>query len=335
MKIIDRYIYAVVSKLPEKQREDIAKELRTLIDDMMGNYSFDEAESSKVEKVLLELGDPNKLANKYIDKKRYLIGPENFSKYIFVLKIVLLAIFIGISVALVVEGIFVSENNLITIISDYFSTLTSALFQGFTWVTVIFATVEYQGINFSSLDKGSKWDLSKLSPIPNKKSLISPVESLIGILFTTIFTIIIYFVPEVLAAYFLTSNDSLVTIPIFNIDALSEFKFIIIGIFILCITKEMLKILYGKWSIKLAVSYSVLTILSLILFIILFSNPTIWNANFLNEISSYVNFGDDFNFSLSMSKIRGIILSIIIFFNILDIIIVTYKGIKYNEIVKL
>lgn len=35
MELIDRYIYAVTKKLPQKQREDIEKELRTLIDDML------------------------------------------------------------------------------------------------------------------------------------------------------------------------------------------------------------------------------------------------------------------------------------------------------------
>lgn len=78
MEMIERYIYAVTQKLPQSQREDIAVELRGLIEDMVEERVGDTADEKVVEEVLLELGSPREMALKYTGKKRYLIGPELF-----------------------------------------------------------------------------------------------------------------------------------------------------------------------------------------------------------------------------------------------------------------
>ncbi|HOV26477.1 MAG TPA: hypothetical protein PK566_09005 [Pseudobacteroides sp.] len=82
MDLINRYVYAVTKSLPEKQREDIEKELRTLIDDMIEENDEPVSYEKKVEKVLLELGDPEKLADNYRGSKRYFIGPKFYEKYL-------------------------------------------------------------------------------------------------------------------------------------------------------------------------------------------------------------------------------------------------------------
>ena len=94
--MIERYIHAVTRELPEKSRKDTAEELRVLI-----NYRLEKADKSlseeeKINIVLKELGDPRKMADRFRGKERYLIGPKYFYKYLFVLKIVVLSIIIGI-----------------------------------------------------------------------------------------------------------------------------------------------------------------------------------------------------------------------------------------------
>ena len=63
--MINRYILRCYKKFAEKQRADIEKELRTLIDDMIEENDEPVSYEKKVEKVLLELGDPEKLADNY------------------------------------------------------------------------------------------------------------------------------------------------------------------------------------------------------------------------------------------------------------------------------
>ena len=60
--IIDRYIYDVVRRLPPNQRQDIERELRSLIEDMLESGP----ENRNVEDVLKELGNPLDLARQYL-----------------------------------------------------------------------------------------------------------------------------------------------------------------------------------------------------------------------------------------------------------------------------
>ncbi|WP_396126128.1 HAAS signaling domain-containing protein [Anaerobacillus sp. CMMVII] len=107
MELINRYIYAVTERLPEAQRADIAKELRGLIEDMLEErVGGGDPAKGDIEEVLLELGDPVSFADKYRGTKRYLIGPDLFTPYYTILKIVLFAIAVAMSVVLVIEVIF-------------------------------------------------------------------------------------------------------------------------------------------------------------------------------------------------------------------------------------
>src|SRR5690242_9783889 len=105
-ELVKRYIYAVTRKLPEAQRADIAKELGGLIEDMLEDHTQGRPATEKdVEAVLLKLGSPDELANKYRGGKGYLIGPEIYSTYIMVLKIVLGAVGIAMFVVFLIQTV--------------------------------------------------------------------------------------------------------------------------------------------------------------------------------------------------------------------------------------
>ena len=87
---IDRYIYQVSRFLTGKNKDDIEKEIRTLIDDMLDTRCQGRDVSKEdVAAVFAELGKPSELAAKYNDSKRYLIGPALFPIYSKVLVVVL------------------------------------------------------------------------------------------------------------------------------------------------------------------------------------------------------------------------------------------------------
>lgn len=89
MKLIDRYVYDVVRRLPEKQRQDVAKELTSEIEEMAVDRSGSKKTTDQaVYDVLIELGDPCLLADKYRERPRYIIGPEYYELYITILKTV-------------------------------------------------------------------------------------------------------------------------------------------------------------------------------------------------------------------------------------------------------
>lgn len=189
MEMVDRYIYAVTQKLPQAQRKDIDNELRGLIEDMLEERVGSESlKASDVKEVLLELGSPRNLADKYRDAKKYLIGPELFDTYILILKVVLTVVGASIGVGFVIQAIL----NPVLILDhfiDMIVSLVTGLPMAFGWTTFSFAMGELVGIKQRDL-KTQEWNPSDLPPIPDEKRQIKRGESIFGIV---IYAIIIVF----------------------------------------------------------------------------------------------------------------------------------------------
>lgn len=90
MNLIDRYIQHIGKHLPEKSREDVKREIRSLVEDSLEDRSrelgrpIDEALAVAV---LKEFGRPEKMAASYTPE-RYLIGPRLYPIFWLVVKIV-------------------------------------------------------------------------------------------------------------------------------------------------------------------------------------------------------------------------------------------------------
>jgi len=330
MDLISRYVYAVTKGLPEKQRGDIEKELRTLIDDMLEQQAGDEAYEAKVTKVLLELGDPEVLAGNYRGSERYLIGPQNFDNYILTLKIVLGAVLLGVSIAVGIGSVFSDRLNAAAIFTDYLAALFSALLQGFAWVTIAFAFAERKGVELPAKGqtKAVTWSVSQLPEVPEKQTAISRTESIFSILFTTFFITILYVAPQIFAVYLQNDTTGTTIIPIFDTVVLRGYRWLIAGIFISSISKEVVKLISGRWTLRTSTVCSILSAASTMLTLLLFSDPRIWNPNFQAGLARHMDLGFGLVNSLGQTN-RGILL-IILAAGIIEIVTVMYKGIKYN-----
>jgi hypothetical protein len=105
MELIDAYVTAVGRRLPEKQRADIEREIRSMIEDTLEDESRSQgrpADEDMLVSVLKRLGSPEKLAASYAPP-RYLVGPELYPSYQLSLRLVL-----GIVLALGAVGVAVS-----------------------------------------------------------------------------------------------------------------------------------------------------------------------------------------------------------------------------------
>ena len=141
--ITGRYVYEVLRQLPPKQRGDIDRELHSLIEDMLAERtSGRESGREDIDQVLLELGSPSALADKYRGSARYLIGPGLYDLYLMILKIVLGATAFGMIVAMTVSYIATPPVNIVDGIADFFSAILSGVFQAFAWVTLGFAVAD-------------------------------------------------------------------------------------------------------------------------------------------------------------------------------------------------
>ncbi|KNY27204.1 HAAS signaling domain-containing protein [Pseudobacteroides cellulosolvens] len=336
MDLVNRYVYAVTRSLPEKQRADIEKELRTLIDDMIEENDEPASYESKAQKALLELGDPEILADNYRGSKRYLIGPQFYDKYILILKIVLVAVFAGVTIAIAAEGFFTKGKNELDIVKDYLGALFSGGLQAFAWTTISFMIAERAYMN--TADKGkvekdfmekSVWSLSQLPVIPEKKALIPIHEPVISIIFSTIFLILLYSTPKVFSAY-ITFESNTVVIPVFNQQAMQGFRILLISILLLLVLKEVLKLYSRRWNQKLSVAVAVISGISTILTLYIFTDASVWNPDFPGEIMKHMKL--TFDFIDPWAKIKSGFIALIVITGVIDIITALYKGIRYNVI---
>lgn len=283
MEMIDRYIYGVTQKLPQAQRKDIADELRGLIEDMLeervggGNIT-----KSDVEEVLLELGSPRELADKYRGKKKYLIGPELFEPYILVLKIVLIVVSASIGLAFLVQ-IILNPGSILEHFIDMIVSVVTGLPMAFGWTTFSFAMVGLSGEMKKKDLMGKEWHPSDLPPIPDEKRRIKRSEPITGIIFYAVFIVLLAFSSDYFGIWVFRDEFTGV-VPLLNEQTYGTYLFFILVIFGFGIIKEVIKLVSGKWTYKLAVYTTIVNAVSMAAVLFMINGPDFWNPNFMNEL---------------------------------------------------
>jgi hypothetical protein len=285
LEMINRYIYAVTQKLPPAQREDIAEELRGLIEDMLEEHVEGRKVLDKdVEEVLLELGNPKHLAQKYRGTKKYLIGPEFFDAYILVLKIVLISTAVTMSVGFVIQ-IILDPISILNHFVDFIVSFVTVIPMAIGWTTFGFAIGEYfNSINSKDLQMDKGWKVSDLASIPNGKRKIKRGESITGIIFYVLFIVIMAFSSEYFGIWRFHDEFSGV-VPFLNDETYGSYLLFILLIFGLGIIKECLKLIFGKWTVKLVIYTSIVNLISLVAILFMINGPAFWNPNFMQELT--------------------------------------------------
>ncbi|MDR1706055.1 MAG: hypothetical protein LBS19_15420 [Clostridiales bacterium] len=196
-QLIERYIYDVTRRLPEREREEVRLELMSSISDMLPENPDGQA----VAAVLTELGAPSKLAEKYRQEPRYLISPRMYDLYLSVLKkvtVVMGIVFMCVAVIDEVLSTRVSSENgfIIDIISHMISGGVEGALQGAFWVTLGFAIAD-RSVN------AREWSLKNLPKLPgsaargrtgNQMSRAGIITSIaLTVLFTSLLVLAIRF----------------------------------------------------------------------------------------------------------------------------------------------
>ena len=184
--LIDRYVFTALRRVPEQQRSDIDRELRASIEDAVdARVSGGEPQQAAVEAALLELGDPDRLADNYAGRLPYLIGPDLFPAWRR-LTVMLLTIVLPI-VVVVVTAIKVIEDPAVgPAIGTAISSLITTGVQMAFWSTAIFALLERTGVR-SPLSKPwtpadlPKYDGAALSLGQLAAGLVWPVLLLVAL----------------------------------------------------------------------------------------------------------------------------------------------------------
>lgn len=222
MKLIDRYVAQVGKHLPLlKGREDIEKELRSTLEDMLeerAEKADRPADEAMEIELLKEYGSPQKVAATY-NPQPYVIGPRMFSTFLMVLKIV---IPIVATVLLVLTGIrAVTETpfmgaDFVDVIGDGLGGIISASIAAFGYIVLIFAILErvLPESEIDELKMEEDWDPALLAKQPDPDS-VNRGELIAEIAFTFMGLAILNLYPELMGmSYF--ADDEFFFIPMFS-----------------------------------------------------------------------------------------------------------------------
>lgn len=277
--LIKRYVSEVVRHLGEKDRKDVSLELESSILDMLPpDYSEEE-----VTEVLNSMGDPAKLADTYRSRTRYLIGPDNFDLYLYVLKLVA-TILASVTVTIsLITMFFTSEPTIAAIITSIITNTASSLSGAFLWVTITFALIDY----FKVKTKEESWSVKDLPEQMASESLeIKKSESIADIIasavFIAILTGILYRNPDMFAIFIKGQK----AIPIFQANLIKPYILIMAILMAFSLLRGIAKLQVGRWTAKLLAASTILDITVTVFLIHVLNRQDLANPGFIDFIPS-------------------------------------------------
>lgn len=276
---IDRYVYAVVKKLPKKERDNVELVLRSTIDDALKEETNDREPAEKdIFHVLEMLGKPSEVAAKYGSETRYLIGPELYEIYLMVVGFAIMGVSIGLFVAFLVSTINATVSFGL-IFLDMLGTIVATAISIVGSVTIVFAIIQRFMPEEWRLDHGTSgeaWDPKELPVLPKPKDEFKLSEPIVGICFMVLALIVFNLFPDKIAIY--EYKDSVwISEPIFNLQVLKSYMPYINSFWVAAILFNMYLIKSGKWNRMNRTLKVMLNIIGLGLFILIVSNPEILN----------------------------------------------------------
>jgi hypothetical protein len=193
MNLIDRYVTEVGRHLPLfKGREDIEKELKSTLEDMLEDRSAQAGrapdDAMEIE-LLKEYGSPQKVASTY-NPHPYLIGPSMFPLFLMVLKIVVAVVVTVLLVIACIRAVTLSPMmgaDFMQVIGQGFGNALSAAIAAFGNVVLVFAILErvLPEKEIGGFDSEDGWDPASLATEPNP-DVVKRSDSIAEIVFTLI-----------------------------------------------------------------------------------------------------------------------------------------------------
>jgi hypothetical protein len=324
-EMIERYVYAVTCSLPKKIRDDVAKELESLINDMIEARCGDISPTqNEVAMVLTELGTPMELTEKYDHSSgKGLITGLYYTIYKQVLKIVLPLATLGICIGNTMRFIFDSSEvvSTFTVLGAFLGGIIQAVFMAFSVITIIFAVFAFKKIPITY-----QGDIYHLPPVPTKRAEIKPSEP-IGSIITAFFGLIILMsIPEAIGCWF----GNLGWVSLFDIEVFRKVSVLLVLSTICGVIRDGYKLSVRRYTKKLSLITIICNVSSGILCALTFLNPRIINASFIGQLRMIMTNSDLEQFTWILDRIGLFLFAFVIFGLVIDVITTTYYQWKYD-----
>ena len=227
MEILDRYLHEIGKRLPSKQRDDIIKELNTLLLDSI-DEARESSDGSKTDEeiaaeIIKNFGNPKEIAARY-SSNNYIIGPRFYETYVMVLKIVVTVLAALAGASLLIGSLFTdfSTRELIKQMIQFVPSLFSVIISAVGIVTIIFAIIE-RTVDDTKLALTEKdFDPYKLPKVPTDKEKIKYSDVITDLIGSFFMLALLNSFPDKLNI-FIKSGNGYNEIPIFSPAAFNTY----------------------------------------------------------------------------------------------------------------
>ncbi len=345
-EMIKRYIYEVIRRVPEDSREDIRLELQTLIEDMCTE------EQISVQEALQKLGAPEEFAKRYRGDGEYLIGPEYYNNYLWVIKIALAGIGISALISGIVQGISHADSIVhffVSFFNELLSTGISGSFCVAGIITIIFAVLERQHVKLQlapekdwsvkdlgkNSSPGRQWTPFQLPPVPDKRAVISRCDSIVSIIMISIFSALLLFKPQLFGVFHYENGQIQAVASVFNLDQWQ----MILPVFLLWLftglIDEIIRFVTGHYCRTVMYCNLICNTLQIALAAVLLKVLPLWNTDFAAQLKqaygiSQFSKGDILHYWES-SFVSNAVLCLIIIISLAESGVTVYKTLKYSK----
>ena len=324
--LIERYVYAVTKYMKADLKKDVSAELETIIQDMLEERCGDVMPTEHdIRVVLTELGTPAELASKYKSETQdCLIGQPYYNLYVYVLKIVTACVIGGMLLAQIMAAV-ISHTIWYIAIFRIIGGIFGGVLTGFAFVTLLFAFFYKRGIKVEGLSNG----IDNLPPVPQKTNQISKADSIIGIIFSVIFTLVFLVCPQIICIAFVKNGVSVYE-PLFNLEYIRQTWYLILAFGILGVAKDSVRLIDGSYTKRVMLTTMITNIIDGALTTIWLLNDKVMNQDFFDGIE-YL-FGKDAEvISQVFIHFNMVFLAIILFALTIDCIETVVKTVKYSH----
>ncbi|RLK22311.1 hypothetical protein DER29_0143 [Micromonospora sp. M71_S20] len=310
--LTDRYLAATLRSVPVARRQEIATELRASIEDMVEGRTAGGQDAAAAEReVLTELGDPDKLAARYADRRLQLIGPAYYLAWSRLMKLLLSFIpaMAGVLVGLlkVADGGDAGEG-----IGAGISAAIQVAVQIAFWVTVVFAVLERTKTPLHL----PEWNVDQL-PEDTTGRQITLTDIAASVTFLAL--IIIYLPMQHFRSFVPTDGENL---PILDPALWSFWLPFLIAVLVATIGLEIAKYRAGRWTWPLVAVNAVLDLAFAVPVVWLMSTDRLLNPEFVARFE-WLGEGDNLNL-VATAVIAGTVL--VTLWDILDSAVKTYRN---------
>ena len=316
--LIERYLYAATKRMNRKQRDDVAQELRTLIDDMLTERCGGRLPAEKdVRIVLTELGTPQELYSQYAeDANACLIGQPYYSTYKLVMKIVLGAVAAGMTISSMILQILEPQHVLGAMVS-WLAYVWEGMLGSFAIVTLLFAFFYQKQIKITD-----PFNFDDLPPVPKNTEIISKWECIAGIGFSIVFAVLFLFTPQV----FCVIRDG-VMVSLFDMDAIRNSWVLILAFSACGIGREVVQLVEGRYNKKVMVTALVVDAVSAVLCIWWLKGFDVMNHTFLANLKTMFTGETDIVYRM-FANFDTFFLGVMLFALVLDAVDVTVRTLR-------